>query len=634
MAMQFLRNSSKSGFLKYILLGFLLLAGGGLVLTDVGGFFRGGLGSADVGRVGSEKISIVNFDRNLRRTLSRLGLTPQQAYTAGYVDEILRGQMREIILRKAAAEQDILVGRQYIAGQVSKMIDPLVQDGQDPKDVLRQALMAQGISEGELVGSIAANTAGNLLTGAVYGGYASTMPGMKEDLALYNGENRTLELLIIPDSSVEIPENPDEQTLTNLYETYKERYALPETRELKILHLKNDELKKTIDISEETLKAAYEDNIAAYQTGEMRTLEQGLFSSADEAQKAIDKVKAGATLKTAANEVTGNETGYLGESEFEESGVLDEIKEPVFAAAKGDIVGPVQSALGWHVIIVKGIKEPSTKPFKDVSAALKEELLQTRLIDQMYALSGQLEDMLAGGVSLDEIKTELPVEIIDLPRMDGFGLDKKETDLLKDYAPYRDLVLQDGFSLMEGESSTVRETEDGNFAAVYVAAVTPKSYPELEAIKAQLIERWIAQQRHVTAQAKAEALLTLASDGGKTLVEIKAEDSGLKIQNIKNIVRDKEVPSPLTQASIAEIFTAPVDGYIAVPVEGGTGVAHIISAEFKPAKEENKEEKDAVLQDMRSEALALYLQDKERKYGTAVNRRQLEALYGPEAQGY
>ena len=41
-------------------------------------------------------------------------------------------------------------------------------------------------------------------------------------------------------------------------------------------------------------------------------------------------------------------------------------EEAVFNAKEGDIVGPVESEFGYHVISVTGIKAPAAKPLADV----------------------------------------------------------------------------------------------------------------------------------------------------------------------------------------------------------------------------------------------------------------------------
>ena len=73
MVMKTLRQGASHGVSKFLLFGLLMVAVGGLVLMDVGGFFRGGVSNSDVARVGREKISAQSFDRTVRITLSRAG---------------------------------------------------------------------------------------------------------------------------------------------------------------------------------------------------------------------------------------------------------------------------------------------------------------------------------------------------------------------------------------------------------------------------------------------------------------------------------------------------------------------------------------------------------------------------------
>ena len=56
MAMKALREGAKGGITKIILMGFLVMAGGSLVMMDVGGFFRGGVSNSDVVKIGSDTV--------------------------------------------------------------------------------------------------------------------------------------------------------------------------------------------------------------------------------------------------------------------------------------------------------------------------------------------------------------------------------------------------------------------------------------------------------------------------------------------------------------------------------------------------------------------------------------------------
>ena len=104
MVMQAMRKGKGAGVVKFIFMSLLVLAAGGLVLSDVGGFFRGGIGNNDVAAVGDQNIPITSFDMKLRRTLTRIGMSPQQAYQLGYTNQFLNSEIQSMLLQQAAIE--------------------------------------------------------------------------------------------------------------------------------------------------------------------------------------------------------------------------------------------------------------------------------------------------------------------------------------------------------------------------------------------------------------------------------------------------------------------------------------------------------------------------------------------------
>ena len=135
MVMKALRDGAKGGVSKFILFGFLVLATGGLVLMDVGGFFRGGVSGSDVARVGDHVIKAQTFDSNLRRTVSRLGMSTQEAYKLGYVGQILSTEVRGLLVAQAASDLGVSIPDSMVAKQVSDLVTPLAKNGESPKNI-------------------------------------------------------------------------------------------------------------------------------------------------------------------------------------------------------------------------------------------------------------------------------------------------------------------------------------------------------------------------------------------------------------------------------------------------------------------------------------------------------------------
>ncbi|MGB0720520.1 MAG: SurA N-terminal domain-containing protein, partial [Bdellovibrionales bacterium] len=272
--MQALRSGVSGGILKFFLLGLLLLAGGGLVFTDVGGFFRGGVGSNTVAKVADEDISTQRFDRTVRRTLPQLGITPQQAYQLGYTRELLNTEIRSRLLSKAAQDSGVLIDEKHVIDQLQTILAPAVQSGMSPQDALQTLLRNQNFTEAELTAAIRNEQTAALLVGALQG--LSLAPSTATAKALYAFENETRDIRYIEflDKDIKDIASPTPEQLAALYDKTRESYAIPETRTIDVITIKTDALKNAINISDEDLREAYDEAIESYETPETRTIAQ------------------------------------------------------------------------------------------------------------------------------------------------------------------------------------------------------------------------------------------------------------------------------------------------------------------------------------------------------------------------
>ncbi|HPF78874.1 MAG TPA: SurA N-terminal domain-containing protein, partial [Alphaproteobacteria bacterium] len=289
-----LRDGAKTGWLKYILLGLLLFAGGGLVLTDVGGFFRGGGVSNNLVAKGSGiKISTIQFDKNVRRILSRQGMSPQEAYDLGMIDQILNGEIRNQILTREARKLGINVDDATVKKQISKLAEPLASDEVSKGEALRQLLRSQGVSEAEFVNSIRQEMGNTLFRNALLSG--ATGISKEEATALYKYRNETRDFngFILASNNVKDITAPSEENLQKYYEANKSDFAIPEKRSVTIATLKKEMLADKVNITDEELRAVYDENIERYKKAERRKLQQAVLSTQSDAQDVFKKVTEG-----------------------------------------------------------------------------------------------------------------------------------------------------------------------------------------------------------------------------------------------------------------------------------------------------------------------------------------------------
>ncbi|HBR68010.1 MAG TPA: hypothetical protein DEA55_01395 [Rhodospirillaceae bacterium] len=633
MAMQSLRKGASKGILKYILLGSLAFAAGGLVVMDVGGFFRGGISHSDIGRAGSEKFHISTFDRTIRRTLNRIGMQPEEAFKLGYVDELLNTEIRGALLSQAASKLGIHVSKDHIAKKISAMIEPMLEEGRTPQEVLDQVLLSQGMTEGEFVNSVSREMSNSLLSSSIISGGSAVSDFMAADIESFDKESRDIEVIFFDDSEIKDLKEPTGAELASLYDVMKENYASPETRTVTLITINDRNLKGTIDVSEDDLRAAYEENIAAYSTPEQRRVEQAILSSEEQAVAVSEALAPAGSLKEAVKKVTSAETAYLPAQDFQKDGLLPEISDKVFAAQKGDKIGPVKTALGWHVLVVNDFIAPSQKPFEEVRAKLEEEIKQVRLTEQLYAMANSFDDLMGGGATLEEAAKEVDIETKQLPAINNMGQDKDGKDVLKEQEDNRVLILQTAYEIAEGETSPVMETATGGFMAVQVNAIQPKTYKQLSEVEGELRKRWETDQRRVSNRMRVAAFLAEIETTEKTLKDFAAE-KGKAAQSFNAIKRQDEPQKPFSPMAYNIIFGAPVKGSVIVDTSEGSAIVQVEKATL-PAEKNEKDvaaRKENLARSLQTETLMLYMHGKQKEYGVVVNRDLLAKLYGPSKE--
>jgi len=208
-----MRNSTYSGVIKFFLMGLLVLAVAGLVLTDVGGFFRGVMSSNTLVKGGDVNISVQEFDRTLRRVLSQRGMAPQEAYKLGLVDNVLSSEIQGRLFTNEARALGLEISDEMVTRQIAKLAEPLATNGQSKRDALLQILRQQNISEGEFVESIRLEMANTLLRAAIQPAATLSSPLMAKALYRYDNEKRDAQIIIFKNSDIRDVTKPTDEQL-------------------------------------------------------------------------------------------------------------------------------------------------------------------------------------------------------------------------------------------------------------------------------------------------------------------------------------------------------------------------------------------------------------------------------------
>lgn len=624
-----LLSKMRSGIFSYLFLGFLLFAGLGLVLTDWTGSYSHGGGSTHVAVVGGERISAAEFDRTARRVARAQNLDTQTAYQAGIFDEVLQMQVMDILMQKAAFDSGIVVADRHVANQVNAMLEPMAGKNMDKKDVLQRVLQSQNMSEAELVHNLRTTTARGVLRDAVAGNlYIPAV--LAQDLYGYQHETRSAEAVFIGQESFR-PKDPDAATLAAYFKTVQDQYSEPESRSFTVAFIDPEKLVKDTPLTDKDLRDFYDQNTDSFEKPEQRSLEQAVVGTKDKAD-AIVKAAKGGTLQDAVKTATGDTKAYSAEASFGKDGLPEQMADPVFKSAEGDVVGPIQSPLGWHVIKVKKIQPASVEPFEQVKDSIAKELSHDRRADAIFAATTALEDRMSSGESLDEIAKETPLTMVEVKNA---RLGMKEVAALKNYKDDEEAILQSAFKLKEGETSPLNDPGHGHMFVVRLDTVISKRVKDLDEVKQDVTARWKIEQGRKNAAAYAAQKMQQLEKGETTLAAI-AKERNSKVQNFTGLMRAaKSAPAGLSEGNVQQIMAAEKGKPIVMPSDKGLMLATVTSVKSaggKPSESDLGATREALTQEISQENLLSLVDALQADYKTETNPALLERMYAGTAE--
>jgi peptidyl-prolyl cis-trans isomerase D len=217
-------------------------------------------------------------------------------------------------------------------------------------------------------------------------------------------EQAKIRFVQLPASSMasEVIASPEE--IEAYFEEHKEELRIPEQRVVDYLLLDQNALRDTIELSEDELFDYYEANPDEFaqeeqvrarhillQVGSERTEEQ-----AEEQMLAIrDRLEAGEDFAALATELSddpgskaqGGDLGFFGRGQM-----IAEFEEAAFNAQPGEVVGPVKTNFGYHLIRVEERRDAGRTSFTDSQEQIRSRLLAQRAQDLAESKATELAE--------------------------------------------------------------------------------------------------------------------------------------------------------------------------------------------------------------------------------------------------
>jgi len=326
-----------------------------------------------------------------------------------------------------------------------------------------------------------------------------------------------------------------------------------------------------IDIGDADIQNYYDLNIDDYQQEETRTLKyvatEIKATSADTARalKLITDIKddlaAGAAFEATAEAQSegpsGKDGGYLGW--FGKGKMAPRFEQAAFSAPIGEVVGPVLTQFGYHLIKVENRRETNGAPEVEARHILIEIRPSETTRDHIRRALKNLEFL------ADEIGFDQALDSLDMTAETSNKLRQKDT-FIAGLGSFQSGVRFAYISEVGAHSSVLQN--DTHFAIFMLSEIAPAGPRPLEEARISIKRKLLNEQKRALAVAAAENLLpTLRADGdwsqaqieGRELVYRELQGAQGK-SGIKGLGRYQQIYGYLENApagSISPVFDTP-----------------------------------------------------------------------------
>ncbi len=140
------------------------------------------------------------------------------------------------------------------------------------------------------------------------------------------------------------------------------------------------EVLKTVEVSEEEMKAFYDENQSHYEKAPTVNATHILVADEDKCKEILADIENGKLFEQAAQEFSTCPSGQRGGSlgEFGKGQMVPEFEQAAFEAEVGQVVGPVKTQFGFHLIKVEAKNEGTVSPFEEVKESVRKTLVQQK----------------------------------------------------------------------------------------------------------------------------------------------------------------------------------------------------------------------------------------------------------------
>ncbi|GIT92376.1 peptidyl-prolyl cis-trans isomerase [Jannaschia pagri] len=531
------KPKKKTNIVVWAILGLLVLALGGFGAGQFGGSL------STVATVGDREITVQDYGNALQAEQQRLSrqtgqsLTLQQMRMFGLDSQIMERLLATAALEEEAGRMGLSVGDAEVAERIRATPAFGGITGGFDREAYAFALRSAGLNERRFEARVRDEAARELLQAAVIGGVQAPETYV-DRLMAWLGETRdatvaTVTVEALPAGAVAVTEDQ----LTAFYDENATRFETPETRRITYAWVTPSDLIDQMDVPEDRIQDRYDDLAADFNRPARVLAERLNYLDPEAAATARAAIDAGETDFDTLVADRGLTLDDVDAGEIAADDVPVAVAEALFGLEEPGIVGPIETGLGAALFRVNAILDATIVPLEEVREDIVASLARDAARRDIDAAREDIDDLLAGGATLEEVADETDMILGTAEVFAGASGGPL------DYDAFRAAAL----AVEEGDFPELESLSDGGLFALRLDGIDAPVTPPLDEIRDRVEEAWQADD---TARRLADLAQTLADriDAGDTF-----EDVGLTPDSLTGITRDGTVEG-LPRRLISELF--------------------------------------------------------------------------------
>ena len=495
--------------------------------------FNNGRTATFAAKVNGENLSLQEFDRTLQFRQNQY----QQQYRTELSEDMRRQLRRSVVeemvrsavLRQRAEEEGYRASDARVVESIHSNPNFQVDDHFDRR--LYDSLLAQNnLSPAAYEASQRTEMQVRDLQEGIVESTFLTPAEFRRYIELYN-QRREIGYGLFPVDAFLSRVTIDEPAISAHYESNQARYQTPETVDLEYIELSLADIAATVDVSDEALRKAYDEERDRFQTAEERhashiliAVDKGNEDAARAKAAAIaERARKGEDFAKLASEVSddagtkaqGGDLGWMTQRDAP-------FENALFGLQVGAISDPIRSDFGFHVIKLDEIRPATVRPFEEVRDELAADL-RTRKAEQMfYDRANQLADRSFDAYNqLGTVATELKLPLKTLANFPRTG----DPAVFSNSAP----VVQAAFdeqNVDSGRNSSLIELGDDQVLVLRVTAHHVPMVKPLQEVHDQIRDELKRARAQELAEQASQAFLTAIQAPNADPAALAAQQNG------------------------------------------------------------------------------------------------------------